>query len=79
MDAEHVMKITHLRDNLGWAYRQVVQTDAPIVVQRYGRRDVILVPAWLWKFYQELETGIKAGACPIGREKGESCPCSLSG
>jgi hypothetical protein len=79
MDAEHVMKITHLRDNLAWAYRQVAQTDTPIVVQRYGDRKVAIVPLWEWQFFKELEAGIKAGQCPIGREKGESCPCSMSG
>jgi hypothetical protein len=44
MDEDCVMKISHLRDSLGWAYREVAQTDIPIVVQRYGRKDVVLVP-----------------------------------
>ena len=79
MEAERMMKISHLRDSLGWAYREVTQTNIPIVVQRYGRKDVVLVPAWEWEFFKQLEAGIKAGCCPIGREKGEACPCSLSG
>ena len=75
---DHVMRISHLRENLGWAYRQVAQTDTPIVVQRYGRRDVVLVPGWEWAWFKKLEAGIKAGCCPVGRERGEGCPCSLS-
>ena len=78
MCEERVMKITHLRDSLGWAYREVTQTDIPIVVQRYGKKDVVLVPAWEWRFFKQLESDIKAGQCPVGREKGEDCPCSLS-
>jgi hypothetical protein len=78
MDDEHIMKISHLRDSLGWAYQQVAQTDIPIVVQRYGRKDAILVPAWEWQFFKELEAGIKAGRCPIGCKRGKGCSCSLS-
>ena len=78
MDADRVMKITHLRDNLGWACEEVAQTDIPIVVQRYRDKKVAIVPLWEWEFFKDLEAGIKAGACPIGREKGETCPCSQS-
>ena len=78
MDADRVMKITELREVLGWAYRDVVLTDQPIIVQRYGHKDVAIVPLWEWQFFKELEAGIKAGECPIGREKRETCPCSLS-
>ena len=75
---ETVIGITHLRECLGIAYQHVANNDEAVVVQRYGRKDVVLVPAWQWAFFQELEAGIKAGRCPIGREKGEDCPCSLS-
>lgn len=78
MDAEHVMKITHLRDNLGWAYREVAQTDIPIVVQRYGKKDVALVPAWEWRFFKQLEADIRAGQCPVAKEKGMTCPCLVT-
>jgi hypothetical protein len=78
MEPDHVMRISHLRENLAWACHKVAQTDAPIVVQRYRDRKVAIVPLWEWKFFKDLEASIKAGACPIGREKGESCPCSLS-
>ncbi len=79
METDRVMKISHLRDSLGWAYREVAQTDIPIVVQRYGKRDVVIVPAWEWRFFKELEADIRASRCPVGRERGEACPCSLSG
>ena len=75
MCEERVMKITHLRDSLGWAYQQVAQTDIPIVVQRYGCQDLVLVPQWEWAFFKQLETDIKAGQCPVAKEKGMTCPC----
>ncbi len=74
-----VVKITHLRDCLGIAYQQVVRTDEPIVIQRYGKTDVVMVAKWEYDFFKQLEAGIKAGCCPVGRERGEACPCSLSG
>jgi len=78
MDDRRVMKISHLRDSLGWAYRQVAQTDIPIVVQRYGQKDVVLVARWEWDWFKQLEAGIQAGCCPVGKQKRESCPCSQS-
>jgi hypothetical protein len=78
MDADRVMKITDLRDVLGWAYRDVVLTDMPITVQRYGHKDVMLLSKWEWEFFKQLEAEIKAGQCPIGRERGESCPRAQS-
>jgi prevent-host-death family protein len=75
MYEDHAIRISHLRDNLGWAYRKVTQTDIPIIVQRYGRRDVVLVPKWEWDWFKELEAGIKAGRCPVAKEKGVTCPC----
>ncbi len=76
---DRVICITHLRDCLGIAYLHVVRTDEPVVVKRYGRCDAMLVPAWEWRWLKELEAGIQAGNCPVGRERGEACPCSLSG
>ena len=64
MGEERVMRITHLRDNLGWAYRLVVETDEPVVVQRYKAQDVMLVPAWEWRFLKQVEADIRAGRCP---------------
>ena len=59
MCQERVMRISHLRDNLGWAYRQVAQTDIPIVVQRYSRKDVAIVALWEWRFFGELEAEVE--------------------
>ena len=64
MNEERVMRITHLRDSLGWAYRLVVETDEPVVVQRYKAQDVMLVPAWEWRFFKDLEAAIRAGKRP---------------
>lgn len=64
MADEHVLRITHLRDCLGWAYQQVARTGEPIVIQRYQARDVVMVPLWEWRFFQQLEADIRAGRCP---------------
>ncbi len=61
---EHVMRITHLRDSLGWAYQCVANTDEPIVIQRYSRQDVVLVPLWEWRFLKQIEAAIRAGEIP---------------
>ena len=60
----HVIPITHLRDSLGWAYLTVAQTGEPIIIQRYNRQDVVLVPRWEWDFLKDMEAAIRAGACP---------------
>ena len=64
MAEERVMSITHLRDSLGWAYRLVVETDEPIVIQRYKTQDVVMVPAWEWRFLKRVEANIRAGRLP---------------
>ena len=64
MNEERVMQITHLRDSLGWAYREVARSEIPIVVERYARKDVMLVPAWEWRFLKQLEADLHAGFCP---------------
>lgn len=73
--SETVICITHLRECLGIAYQHVVNNDEPIVVQRYAQQGAMLVPAWEWRFLKELEAGIKAGQCPVAKEKGVTCPC----
>jgi hypothetical protein len=78
MAEERIMKISHLRGSLGWACQEVAQTEDPIIIQRYKSQDVAIVPLWEWQFFKQLEAQIKASRCPIGKEKGESCPCSLS-
>ena len=60
-EPETVVRITHLRDTLGWAYQHVVATDEPIVIQRYKAQDVMLVPAWEWRFLKQIEADIRAG------------------
>lgn len=64
----HVMRITHLRDSLGWAYLTVAQTDEPIIIQRYNAQDVVMVPRWEWDFLKEMEAAIRAGECPWAKE-----------
>jgi hypothetical protein len=61
---EQTVRITHLRDCLGIAYQHVAQTDEPIIVQRYSRQDVALVPLWEWRFLKRVEAAIQAGRLP---------------
>ncbi|TWU13353.1 hypothetical protein CA54_21880 [Symmachiella macrocystis] len=61
MPFERVLPISQLREILGFAYKVVVETDEPIIVQRYSRQDVALVPLWEWRFLKELEERVKAG------------------
>jgi prevent-host-death family protein len=64
MADEHVLRITHLRDCLGWAYQQVALTGEPIIVQRYSRQDVVIVPVEEWKRLKQLEADGKTGKWP---------------
>jgi hypothetical protein len=64
MAEQQVLRITHLRDCLGWAYHQVALTGEPIIVQRYSRQDAVIVPLWEWRLLKKLEADIKAGQCP---------------
>jgi hypothetical protein len=64
MAEEHVLRITHLRDCLGWAYQQVALTGEPIIIQRYSRKDAVIVPFEEWQFFKQLEADIRAGRCP---------------
>ena len=61
---ERVMRISHLRGSLGWACQEVAKTDEPIIVQRYRRKDVVIVPLWEWQFFKDLEMAIRAGRRP---------------
>jgi PHD/YefM family antitoxin component YafN of YafNO toxin-antitoxin module len=57
-EMEHEVAISHLRDVLGFAVRQVARTGEPIIVRRYKRADVILVPLSEWRRLQRLETDL---------------------
>lgn len=56
---ERVLQISHLRDILGFACQQVALTGEPIIVQRYNRQDVVIVPLADWRFYQDLEAELR--------------------
>ena len=61
---DHVVQITHLRDTLGIACQKVAETDEPIVVQRYTKKDVAIVPLWEWRFLKRIEAAIRDGRLP---------------
>lgn len=71
--------ISHLRDTLGIAVQHVTNTDEPIVVRRYRRTDVALVPLWEWRFLKRVEAAIRAGQIDVGAilgnlpESGQTC------
>ena len=56
---ERVLLISHLRDVLGFACQQVALTGEPIIVQRYNRQNVVIVPMDDWRFYQEMEAELR--------------------
>ena len=58
LNLEREVAISHLRDVLGFAVRQVASTGEPIIVRRYKRADVILVPLSEWRRLQRLETDL---------------------
>lgn len=58
---EHEMAVSLLRDGLGMVCRHVARTDEPVVITRYGKGDVVLVPLWEWRFFKQLEADIRAG------------------
>jgi len=58
---ENVLRISHLREVLGYACKQVASTGEPIVVQRYNRQEVILVPLADWRYYQQMEAELRDG------------------
>lgn len=71
---EKVLRISHLREVLGFACREVARTGEPIVVQRYNDQEVVIVPLADWRYYQQLEADLaNAGkACEELSESGDS-------
>jgi hypothetical protein len=61
MPTEHEMAVTHLRECLGYACQMVAESDEPVVVTRYRKGIVAVVPLWEWRFFKELEADIRAG------------------
>jgi hypothetical protein len=62
---EHEVAISHLRDVLGIAYQHVSRTNEPVIVKRYNRSDVALVPLWEWRWLKQIEAGIRAGEIDV--------------
>ena len=58
---EHEVTISHLRDCLGVAYLHVRRTNEHVIVQRYGKADVAMVPLWEWRWLKQIEEAIRAG------------------
>lgn len=58
---EHEVAISHLRDVIGIVYQHVSRTNEPVIIRRYNRTDVALVPLWEWRWLKHIEAGIRAG------------------
>ncbi|GIX05014.1 MAG: hypothetical protein KatS3mg114_0883 [Planctomycetaceae bacterium] len=58
---EHEVAITFLRDTLGMTVQHVARTNEPVLVRRYHRTDVALVPLWEWRWLKAIEAAIRAG------------------
>lgn len=56
---DKVLLISHLREVLGYACQQVALTGEPIVIQRYKRQEVVIVPLADWRRYQEMEAELR--------------------
>ncbi len=52
---EFTAQITDLRNNLGFTVREVARSGNPVIVRRYDREEVILVPLAEWRRLQDLE------------------------
>ena len=51
--------VTELRDSLGFTVRHVAESGTPIVVRRYRRAEVILVPLAEWRRLKQLESDFR--------------------
>lgn len=58
---EHEVAITFLRDTLGLSVQHVARTNEPVIISRYNRADVIMVPIWEWRWLKSIEAAIQAG------------------
>lgn len=58
LSMDHEVAISHLRDVLGFAVRKVARTGEPIIVRRYNRANVVLVPLSEWRRLQRLEADL---------------------
>lgn len=50
--------VTELRDSLGFTVRHVAESGTPVVVRRYRRAEVILVPLAEWRRLKQLEADL---------------------
>ena len=62
---EHEVAISHLRDVIGIVYQHVSRTNEPVIVRRYNRTDVALVPLWEWRWLKQIEAAIRAGEIDV--------------
>ncbi len=64
---EFTAQITDLRNNLGFTVREVARSGNPVIVRRYDREDVILVPLAEWRRLQDLEQECSARLFELGQ------------
>ena len=49
----------------GVAAGHVARSDEPLIVRRYRRADVVLVPLWEWRWLKQIEQAIRAGGIDV--------------
>ncbi|MGC1272645.1 MAG: type II toxin-antitoxin system Phd/YefM family antitoxin [Planctomycetaceae bacterium] len=56
---EFEVGVTELRGSLGFTVRQVARSGEPVIVRRYRRAEVILVPLREWRRLRRLEADLE--------------------
>lgn len=55
---EFEVGVTELRESLGFTVREVARSGHPVIVRRYKRAEVILVPLREWRRLRQLEADL---------------------
>lgn len=56
--SEFEVGVTQLRDSLGFTVRCVADSGEPVIVRRYSRAEVILVPLREWRRLKQIEADL---------------------
>jgi prevent-host-death family protein len=57
---EFEVGVTELRESLGFTVREVARSGNPVIVRRYTRADVILVPLSEWRRLKQLAAELES-------------------
>lgn len=57
---EFEVGVTELRESLGFTVREVARSGNPVIVRRYKRAEVILVPLREWRRLKQLDADLNS-------------------